>query len=680
MRKILVVDDEQLIRKLAYNTIQSQGYTIFEASTGRDAIDIALKEKPDLVLLDIKLPGINGFSVCQALKDNPDTGDCIVIMLTGELSDEDRERGRSVGADDFFLKPFSPLELLNKIRKFLETDEDIIFSTVAREGTLLDIGLPDAEVTPQDKLIKLEREQLLLYASDLGRIYYEEAKKARELKHAYQRLKEMEKMKDAFISLVSHELRTPLSIIKGYVSLINEVLKNRQVGADLQEFIKAIAQSSDKLESLIKELLDFSKLRSGLVILEKEEVSLPGLLQIIIDDFKNDAKKKEIQLSHTVQTQFRPLRADRAHLKEALYQLIKNAITFTPMGGKVWVEALDEGIWIKIRVCDSGKGIPPEEVDKVFSPFYQSMDFLTREVTGIGLGLTIAKHIIEDHGGNIKVESNPGRGSVFVISLPRSFQDAKEIVAELQSKYPQKIDRLSSSLQIAEKQLLLYAQDMNNLYSKERLKNEQLQETLQELELTYVQTIAALAQAVDVKDSYTGGHTGRVSYYANCIAKFHNPALLKEKEFIYSLLLHDVGKIGIGEDILGKAGKLSNDEWEKIKAHPEMGAKILDPIKFLSPALASVRSHHERWDGKGYPDGLKGEEIPLSARIISVADAFDAMTTDRPYRKRMSKEDAMQEIKKNSGTQFDPSVVESFINAWDEIAAYTGLRGTSINR
>jgi len=669
MKKILLVDDELIVRKLARNTIQSQGYMILEASNGKDAIELTRAEVPNLILLDIRMPGLNGFQVCRTLKDDPMTRNTYIIMLTGDLSDEDREQGLLAGADDFFVKPFSPIELLNKIRVFLENEEEIILPEDSVRKRSNELQCLSEETKNEDELYQLEREQLLLYASDLGKIYYEEVKKAAELKKAYQRLKEMEKMKDAFVSLVSHELRTPLSIIKGYVSLINEVLKNREVSAELQEFIKAIAQSSNKLESLIQELLDFSKMKSGLVILEKEEIAVPGILQLIINDMKAEATRKSIEIVFESRSDFRPLRADRARIKEAFTQLLKNAIIFTPQNGKITIEAVDEGVWIKIRIIDTGKGIPAQELENIFSPFYQGMDFLTRDVNGIGLGLTIAKHIIEDHGGNIKVESEIGKGSHFTVSIPRSFQDAKELVTELQNRYPQKIEKLSNSLQIAERQLLLYAQDMSNLYNKERMKTEQLGETLKELELTYVQTIAALAQAIDVKDAYTGGHTGRVSFYANCVAKYHNSALLKEKEFIYSLLLHDVGKIGIAEEILGKAGKLSDDEWEKIKAHPELGARILDPIKFLAPALSSVRSHHERWDGKGYPDGLKGEEIPLSARIIAVADAFDAMTTDRPYRRRLDKEQAKEEIVKNSGTQFDPSVVDSFLKSWDEILA-----------
>ena len=284
MKKILLVDDELIIRKLARNTIQSQGYMILEASNGNDAIELAREEVPNLILLDIKMPGLNGFQVCRILKDDPLTRNTYIIMLTGDLSDEDREQGLLAGADDFFVKPFSPIELLNKIRAFLENEEEIILPDEGEDKRERGQRCLSEETKNEDELYQLEREQLLLYASDLGKIYYEEVKKAAELKKAYQRLKEMEKMKDAFVSLVSHELRTPLSIIKGYVSLINEVLKNREVSADLQEFIKAIAQSSNKLESLIQELLDFSKMKSGLVILEKEEIAMPGILQLILND------------------------------------------------------------------------------------------------------------------------------------------------------------------------------------------------------------------------------------------------------------------------------------------------------------------------------------------------------------------------------------------------------------
>jgi HD-GYP domain-containing protein (c-di-GMP phosphodiesterase class II) len=136
-------------------------------------------------------------------------------------------------------------------------------------------------------------------------------------------------------------------------------------------------------------------------------------------------------------------------------------------------------------------------------------------------------------------------------------------------------------------------------------------------------------------------------------------------------ILHDAGKIGVSDAILRKPGKLDAEEWDEMKKHPEMGYRMLQHIKFLEPALGIVLSHQERWDGGGYPRGLKGEEIPLGARIFAVVDTFDAMTSDRPYRPALSIEKAVEEVRTFAGTQFDPSVADAFlsipIEKWNEI-------------
>ncbi|RLE67815.1 MAG: hypothetical protein DRJ34_04195 [Thermoprotei archaeon] len=182
-----------------------------------------------------------------------------------------------------------------------------------------------------------------------------------------------------------------------------------------------------------------------------------------------------------------------------------------------------------------------------------------------------------------------------------------------------------------------------------------------ELERTIIGIIQSLVKAVEAKDPYTAKHSEKVTHYAELLMEeLGLPE--EEKEIIRdACLLHDIGKIGISENILRKPAKLNDCEWEIIKSHPVMGEEILKPLPTLKPVLPLIRHHHERWDGKGYPDGLKGEEIPLGARIIAICDAFDAMTSLRPYRKPLSKEKALKEIEKNSGTQFDPKLVEIFL-------------------
>jgi len=190
-----------------------------------------------------------------------------------------------------------------------------------------------------------------------------------------------------------------------------------------------------------------------------------------------------------------------------------------------------------------------------------------------------------------------------------------------------------------------------------------LQAELEKERRLFIHTTIALAAAIDAKDHYTHGHTSRVTNLTLEIAKkisqkYHEYKKKFDEKFMENLhiasLLHDIGKIGISENILNKSGPLNEEEKQRMHEHPSVGALILQPIRELSESLLGVKYHHERYDGSGYPEGLKGDQIPPIALIIAVADAFDAMTTDRPYRRALSKEEAVREITKDSGKQFDP--------------------------
>ncbi len=190
------------------------------------------------------------------------------------------------------------------------------------------------------------------------------------------------------------------------------------------------------------------------------------------------------------------------------------------------------------------------------------------------------------------------------------------------------------------------------------IENVQLYQDMRNL---YIGTIKTLAHAIEAKDPYTRGHAERVTQYAVAIAE----EMALPKTLIRNIetagLIHDIGKIGIKDEILTKQGKLSSVEYEVIKTHPLIGERIVRPIGFLENVTPLILYHHERYDGKGFLEGLKGKEIPLGSRILNVADAYDAMITDRPYRKAMSKEKAQEELKRCSGSQFDPEVIEAFL-------------------
>ncbi len=192
---------------------------------------------------------------------------------------------------------------------------------------------------------------------------------------------------------------------------------------------------------------------------------------------------------------------------------------------------------------------------------------------------------------------------------------------------------------------------------------------LKDLRELFYKTIKLIASALDAKDPYTHGHSLRVTMYSLILAKNLNLDDTTLEEIETAGLLHDIGKIGIPQKILCKPDKLTDEEYELMKSHPARAEKMLMGIKKLTVVSNWLRCHHERWDGKGYPYGLKGEEIPISGRIIALADTYDAMTSTRSYRKALSHETAIEEIKRCAGTQFDPVLADLFVKCSEEIKA-----------
>jgi response regulator RpfG family c-di-GMP phosphodiesterase len=207
-----------------------------------------------------------------------------------------------------------------------------------------------------------------------------------------------------------------------------------------------------------------------------------------------------------------------------------------------------------------------------------------------------------------------------------------------------------------DEELLLYARDLRHMLGVERAQRELLQSA-------YHQTVSALAGALESKDTGTRAHSQRVQSYATALARaVGEGAVVRDESAPYGFLLHDVGKIGIPDGILQKPGPLSPAERRKMETHTVLGEAMLSGVVFLKgEGLKIVRSHHERWDGRGYPDGLVRDEIPLGARIFAVADALDAMTSHRPYRRAMSWSAAHGEILEQRKRQFDPDVVDAFV-------------------
>ena len=198
----------------------------------------------------------------------------------------------------------------------------------------------------------------------------------------------------------------------------------------------------------------------------------------------------------------------------------------------------------------------------------------------------------------------------------------------------------------------------------------EVEKKTQENEVLSLHVVQTLAQAIDAKDTYTNGHSGRVAEYSKEIAKRYGYSVKQQDEIYMMGLLHDVGKIGVPDAVINKPGRLDDEEFEQIKKHPVLGDKILKKIREMPKLAIGARWHHERYDGTGYPDGLAGKDILEEARIIAVADSYDAMTSNRSYRGLLPQEKVREEIEKGQGTQFDPVFADIMLQIMDEDKDY----------
>jgi HD-GYP domain-containing protein (c-di-GMP phosphodiesterase class II) len=236
----------------------------------------------------------------------------------------------------------------------------------------------------------------------------------------------------------------------------------------------------------------------------------------------------------------------------------------------------------------------------------------------------------------------------------RTRADAAEEIAALRAE----LDLERTENAIKERQLERYAADLRATSRRER-------QGARELANTYMATVRALAGAVEARDAYTAHHADRVTAYGLELAATSGLELAEDFELECAFLLHDIGKVAIPDGILFKTGALDREERRVMERHPVIGEEIVSEIAFLEPARPLIRHHHERWDGAGYPDGLRGEEIPLAARVFALADALDALTSDRPYRAAIGIAEAREVLECSDG-QFDPTVMEAFASISDE--------------
>jgi len=231
----------------------------------------------------------------------------------------------------------------------------------------------------------------------------------------------------------------------------------------------------------------------------------------------------------------------------------------------------------------------------------------------------------------------------------------------------QDMGELVEKLKSFQQQSTIYAGELKRAHECEEERYKKLEETHNSLQEIYTETIRVMAEIMDSRSKFTKGHSERVRKYCELIGQ---RLYLSEEEIRVldtAATLHDIGRMGVEQTIWEKPGKLTDTEFEAVKSHATTGEKMLSPIPFLNKVAEIIRHHHEKYDGTGYPDCINGENIPLTARILAVADAFDAMTSERSYRERIDPDVAIEELKSLSGTQFDPMVIKAFVSIWKKM-------------
>lgn len=337
-----------------------------------------------------------------------------------------------------------------------------------------------------------------------------------------------------------------------------------------------------------------------------------------------------------------------------------------------------------------------KKTKKPVSMIFFDIDYFKHynDLNGHQKGDEVLKTIGEIVKANIRDDDFAARygGEEFAIILPETNEeDAIKIAnkiretVEKESFYgeenqPNKVLTISAGVSVFpdrakdEVQLLksaddaLYRAKFFNKNRVERYKSilEELEKDIEDKDIELVSSVKTLISVINAKDRYTYGHSERVVLYSRLMANKLNLSKKDKENLIYGAYMHDIGKINIPKEVLMKKMPLTNEEWEMLKQHPENGVEIIKTIDSLSGAMPIILHHHERYDGKGYPYGLKGEEIPFLARILCVVDSFDAMTSNRPYNKRKTYEEAIEELKRCSGAQFDPELSNAFIEVIKE--------------
>ncbi|MBQ2100318.1 MAG: response regulator [Lachnospiraceae bacterium] len=613
---IVIVDDDSTSLKTAGYILSKHNKRVTAMKSGQSLLEYVRENIPDLVLLDVNMPDMDGFETYEKLKDlekEMRIAEIPVIFLTGDEDASIEQRGREMGAADFIKKPFDPDNLVGRIENVLkQRDKGITplqaqphFEPIA-ETNMKTISKFLEEGASPDSALQLERDSFIDVYRFVMRYVNRYHKKACKLLFTLDAIGPQDEEE------YQQSVRVFCKCVKEYLRKSDLVMRYGKT----QVFVLLTDIKEDAIAQVVGNMMQIWNTENP----ERLSVTYE------VDFLKADVNAAQEQSD---QPWICVVDDDVANLKLAGHVLSKNNMRVTALrSGGALLDLLKDHrpnlILLDVRMpgmdgfeTKSRLMAMEEDVADIPVVFLTANDDIESEKKGLALG---------------------------AIDFIR-----KPFVPEV---------------------LVMRVRRILDMVRLQRNLADEVEKKTKENQSLFIHVVQSLADAIDAKDSYTNGHSGRVAEYAREIAKragFNH----REQSDIYMMgLLHDVGKIGVPDEVINKPGRLTDEEFEKIKKHPVIGSQILQNIEEMPSLATGARWHHERFDGTGYPDGLKGEEIPEAARIIAVADAYDAMTSYRSYRGVIPQEDVRREIERCSGTQFDPQFAQVMIKMIDEDAEF----------
>lgn len=537
--KILYVEDNQENVQLVRRILEAKGYLVVEAENGLAGIEMAKREHPDLILMDINLPDMDGYAAATRIKSTAGLSQTPIVALTANVMKGDRERTLTAGCDGYIPKPIDIREFSTQMEAFLK-------------------GRREAVPSEEEK--------------------------------AY--------LKEHSIRMVER--------------LEQQIRDLTQADEERQQNLEKLRERTDELSLLLEITTTVS--------------SSLDLREMLQDSAGIIAKRLAATFCRII-----ILNRQRHHL---------TLMAAYPQRELEWDYEVGQFCFISESRCY-------HRLEKIRQPL------LLREQEIQAANCTTQERLLLT--GNLV-----GLRSLLICPVVRKgLQVGLVVLGEVRQW--ERSPSLPEKVHLCE----AVANQMGSAIENARLYEEVVFKGNQ-LKAANLDSIKALAEALEAKDVETRGHSDRTMVHALTIAKRIGLSEQEQEWVQYAAILHDIGKIGIPEQILKKPGKLTPEEYEVMKRHALYGVQIVKQIKFLEPVVPFVGGDHERWDGKGYPNGLKGEEIPLGARIVAIVDAYDAMTADRVYRRAPGKAFAFEELKRCAGTQFDPHLVDIFLNVLKE--------------